>query len=373
LHEDTTCVIGNGVVVDPRVLVEELKKLKARGVDIGHDRLKISKHAHLIMPYHVAVDLAREVAKGDAKIGTTGRGIGPCYEDKVGRRGIRVGDLAEPEEFKKKLHEVLKEKNFYLTKYLEVEADGLQQKAIYEEYLSLFEIIKPYVVDTSVFLTGQMKNGKAILFEGAQGTSLDIDHGTYPFVTSSNTVSGNATTGCGIGPTCIDEVVGVSKAYTTRVGSGPFPTEQDNEIGKHMQDKGGEFGATTGRPRRCGWFDAVIARHAVRVNGLTGIIITKLDVLSGLDEIKVATRYELDGNQITEIPGNPDTLARCKPIYESFPGWEEDIREVKTYEELPEKLKSYLKNIENLIEAQVVLASIGPDRIQSILIRNPFE
>ncbi len=371
LHEGTACVIGNGVVIDPRVLVKEIRNLKARGALNQSERLKISKNAHLIMPYHVAIDLGREIMKGKGKIGTTGRGIGPCYEDKVGRRGIKIGELENPEIFRQKLSETLPEKNFYLTKYLQ--GQPVKQEDIIEEYFSLFDEIKPYLCDTSLYLNKKIKSGASVLFEGAQGTSLDIDHGTYPFVTSSNTVAGNACAGTGIGPTAIDEVVGVSKAYATRVGNGPFPTEQDNEIGKHMQEKGNEFGATTGRPRRCGWFDAMVARHAVRVNGLTGMVITKIDVLNGLDQVKIAVGYKLDGQELTEVPENLDDLERCEPIYESLPGWKEIPEVAKGFDGLPDTLRSYLRRVVELIEVPVIIASVGPERKQTILIRNPFE
>ena len=314
-----TCLIGNGVVVDPSVLVEELDKLKNKGIDVGPNLLKISEKAHVIMPYHKQIDLARERMKGDQKIGTTGRGIGPCYEDKASRRGIRFVELIDAEVFKETVHAVLEEKNFYLKHYLSVEP--LDPESIVDQYQGYAERLAPHVVNISIVMNQAVKAGKQILFEGAQGTHLDIDHGTYPFVTSSNTVSGNACCGAGIGPKEITGVIGIVKAYTTRVGRGPFPTELFDEIGDTIQKKGAEFGATTGRKRRCGWLDTVLLRNAARLNGLTGLVITKLDVLDGLTSLKICTGYEYNGETLDDFPAALKTLVACKPVFETLPGW----------------------------------------------------
>ncbi|MBW2556955.1 MAG: adenylosuccinate synthase, partial [Deltaproteobacteria bacterium] len=314
-----TCLIGNGVVVDPSVLVEELDKLKNKGIDTGPNLLKISEKAHVIMPYHKQIDLAREKMKGDQKIGTTGRGIGPCYEDKASRRGIRFVELIDAEVFKETVHAVLEEKNFYLKHYLS--AEPLDPEPIVQQYQGYAERLAPHVVNISIVMNQAVKAGKQILFEGAQGTHLDIDHGTYPFVTSSNTVSGNACCGAGIGPKEITGVIGIVKAYTTRVGRGPFPTELFDEIGDTLQKKGAEFGATTGRKRRCGWLDTVLLQNAVRLNGLTGLVITKLDVLDGLESLKICTGYEYNGETLYDFPANLKILGAYKPVFETLPGW----------------------------------------------------
>ncbi len=365
-----TCLIGNGVVVDPSVLVEELDKLKNKGIDVGPNLLKISEKAHVIMPYHKQIDLARERMKGDQKIGTTGRGIGPCYEDKASRRGIRFVELIDAEVFKEMVHAVLEEKNFYLKHYLS--AEPLDPESIVDQYQGYAERLAPHVVNISIVMNQAVKAGKQILFEGAQGTHLDIDHGTYPFVTSSNTVSGNACCGAGIGPKEITGVIGIVKAYTTRVGRGPFPTELFDEIGDTIQKKGAEFGATTGRKRRCGWLDTVLLRNAARLNGLTGLVITKLDVLDGLTSLKICTGYEYNGEILDDFPAALKTLGACKPVFETLPGWSEDISGIRKLEDLPENARRYLDRIEELLETPIDIVSVGPGRDETIIVSHPF-
>jgi len=370
LHEGKRCMIGNGVVLDPKVFIEEIQKLKKTG-RLQHDAaLLLSESLNIIMPYHKAIDIARETKSGDKKIGTTGRGIGPCYEDKIGRRGIRLMDLINQKTFEQKLKEYLPEKNFLLEKFLG--APPCNYDEIVAEYRQYAEVLKKYVADTSLLLAKDLQAGKKILFEGAQGTLLDIDHGTYPYVTSSSTCAGGAATGSGVSPRDINEVVGISKAYVTRVGSGPFPTELDDETGEKLRQVGGEFGATTGRPRRCGWFDAMVIRYAVRVNGLTGIALTKLDVLSEFDTIKVCTGYELNGQQLESLPAELESFENCKPVYEELPGWNCDISKAKSFEELPENARNYVKRLEELAGCQIILVSVGPRRDQTIILRNPF-
>jgi len=365
-----TCIIGNGMVVDPEVLIEEIDYLIGEGVRINTDQLKISEKAHVIMPYHKAVDHAREAMKGDKKIGTTGRGIGPCYEDKATRRGVRFIDLLDSEVFFEKVDTLLKEKNFYLEKFLG--AESLELNDIIEQYKAYSERLAPHVANISVSISDAIKSGKQVLFEGAQGTHLDIDHGTYPFVTSSNTVSANACSGSGVGPKDVTGVMGVVKAYTTRVGAGPFPTELLDENGDRLQQKGVEFGATTGRKRRCGWLDLVIVNNAVRLNGLTGLAITKLDVLGGLETLNVCTGYEVNGDRVQDFPASLKKLAACKPIYETLPGWPEDITGCTRMEALPETTKNYLKRIEEITETPIDIVSVGAGRNETILVRNPF-
>ncbi|MEJ2102811.1 MAG: adenylosuccinate synthase, partial [Desulfobacterales bacterium] len=313
------CVIGNGVVVDPAVLIEEIDHLRSRGVDASPEKLLISERAHVIMPYHRLVDHGREKSNGDKKIGTTGRGIGPAYEDKASRRGIRFVDLLDPESFVEKVNSILDEKNFYLKNYLSVET--IDSPSMIEQYKAYAERLAPYVSNVSLAINNAVKKGRQILFEGAQGTHLDIDHGTYPYVTSSNTVAANACCGAGIGPGVITDIIGIVKAYTTRVGKGPFPSELFDETGDHLQKRGAEFGATTGRKRRCGWLDTVILKNAVRLNGLTGIAVTKLDVLEGLGTLKICTGYEHKGKILNDFPASLKILEDCKPVYESLPGW----------------------------------------------------
>ena len=371
-HEDKVCLIGNGVVIDPEVLLyEEIEGLQKRGIAVEPGRLYISERAHLIMPYHKAIDHGREAKKGKTKIGTTGRGIGPCYEDKIARRGIKVGDLLDPDLFAAKLQETLEEKNFYLTQYLGAKA--LDYQEIYEKYLKMGERLAPYVTNISIELDKARKKGASILFEGAQGTQLDIDHGTYPFVTSSNTVAGNACCGAGLGPTAIDYVLGICKAYTTRVGGGPFPTELRDELGQYIRERGAEYGSTTGRPRRCGWLDGVVLKEAVRLNGLSGLAITKLDVLSGLETLKVCTAYRLDGQMMDRLPANIKQVERIEPIYEELPGWKEDISGAKTFEDLPKAAQNYVKWIEDHAGVPVTLISVGPARDQTIVLKDPFD
>jgi len=365
-----TCVIGNGVVVDPAVLIEEMDYLENLGIKITPDRFKISEKAHIIMPYHKSIDHGREIMKGDQKIGTTGRGIGPCYEDKATRRGIRFAELLDFKLFDNQVKSIMKEKNFYLKNYLN--SKGLDPDNVIEEYGKYAKRLAPYVSNVSILLYQAIQSGNHILFEGAQGTHLDIDHGTYPYVTSSNTVAGNACNGSGIGPKAIDGINGIVKAYTTRVGQGPFPSELFDDTGDYMQKQGAEFGATTGRKRRCGWLDTVIVRNAVRLNSLTGMAITKLDVLGGLDAIKICTAYESNGEVIHDFPANLETLAHCKPVYETLPGWTENISGVREKDDLPENAIKYLNRIQEITETPIDIISVGPGREQTIVLNNPF-
>jgi adenylosuccinate synthase len=366
-----TCLIGNGLVVDPGVLVEEIDYLIGKGVDCSPDQLMISDRAQVIMPYHKDIDNGREKKKGHDKIGTTGRGIGPAYEDKATRNGIRFVDLIDDESFSDKLKAILPEKNFYLEHFLE--SKPINFDAILGAYRKLAKRLAPYVANISVFLYQAMKNGQQVLFEGAQGTHLDIDHGTYPFVTSSNTVSANACCGSGVGPDKINGVLGIVKAYTTRVGAGPFPSELFDENGEYIQSKGAEFGATTGRRRRCGWLDTVILNNAVRLNGLSGLAITKLDVLGGLEQLKICTAYQYEGKRLEAFPASLKVLAKCEPVYESLPGWSEDISNVRVYDDLPPEVRDYLHRIEELTGTPVHIVSVGPGREQTIVIENPFQ
>ena len=365
-----TCIIGNGVVVDPAVLIKEIDALSARDVNAGPRNLKICEKAHLIMPYHRQVDHAREKFKGEKKIGTTGRGIGPAYEDKATRRGIRLADLLDLEVFAEKVETILDEKNFYLKNYLSSET--LDAKEIIEEYQAYAQRLAPHVTNISIVINDAIKAGRQVLFEGAQGTHLDIDHGTYPFVTSSNTLAGNACCGAGVGPKKIDAVIGIVKAYTTRVGQGPFTAELFDDIGDAIQKKGAEFGATTGRRRRCGWLDTVILRNSVRLNGLTGLAITKLDVLDGLEYIKICTGYEYRGELIEHFPASLKVLAECKPIYETLPGWSENISDIKKQENFPVNVINYLDRIAELTQTPIHIISVGADREQTIVLKNPF-
>jgi adenylosuccinate synthase len=371
LHSDKTCCIGNGVVVDPGVLLGEIENLSSHEVHVGPDNLVISGQAHVIMTYHQAVDNARELRKGKSKIGTTGRGIGPCYEDKASRIGIRFHELINSKMFTEKLKANLEEKNFYLEKFLD--AKPLDYNQIADQYLAYGEQLRPYAGNVSELLDRARRQGKNILFEGAQGTHLDIDHGTYPFVTSSNVVAGGACSGAGIGPTRIDTVIGICKAYTTRVGGGPFPTELEDEVGKHLQKVGAEFGSTTGRPRRCGWLDMVVLKNAARLNGLNSLAITKLDVLSGLEQIRIATSYVHGTSSVENFPNECFTLENCDPSYETFPGWSQDISTARTFSDLPTNTQSYLRAIEELAEVPLSMVSVGPGREQTIMMENPFE
>ncbi len=369
LHAGKRCVIGNGVVLDPEVFIMEVNRLKAAGRLEDDSTLLLSESLHIIMPYHKAIDIAREAKSGDKKIGTTGRGIGPCYEDKIGRRGIRLMDLIDPVTFSRKLRENLDEKNAILEKLGE---EPLGYNEIYRTYQDFAEILKKYMADTSLVLSKSVAGGKKLLFEGAQGTLLDVDHGTYPFVTSSSTCAGGAATGSGVSPRQIHEVIGISKAYVTRVGSGPFPTELLDETGEKLRQIGGEFGATTGRPRRCGWFDAMVIRYAVRINGLTGIALTKLDVLSGFETIKVCTGYTFEGQQLETLPAKLETFENCVPVYEELPGWHTDITGVRSFDQLPENAKKYVKRLEELAGCPIVMVSVGPRRDQTMMLKNPF-
>ena len=369
LYENKKCLIGNGLVVDPEVLLEEMEGLKKAGITVGPERLSLSEKAHMIMPYHKALDLAREAAKGKDKIGTTGRGIGPCYEDKVTRAGVRAIDLTEPDVLEEKIRTNLKEKNFLLEKFLG--ASPLEAQPILDHYLSMGQKLAPYITDVSVELDQAVKAGKAILFEGAQGTHLDIDHGTYPFVTSSNPVASTACSGAGVGPKQIHHVVGIVKAYTTRVGAGPFVTELEDEIGDFIQGKGKEFGATTGRRRRCGWLDLVVVGDSVRLNGLDSMAITKLDVLSGLETLKICVAYEIDGQMVHQRPASLGRTALCKPVYKEMPGWKEDITGAKEKSDLPAAALDYLSAIEDITGVPISIISVGPGRNDTIVVKKP--
>ncbi len=362
LYENCDCIIAGGVVVDPKALLGELKDLTDKGVKI--DRLRIDERAHVILPYHLKLDALSEKARGKGDIGTTGRGIGPCYTDRAERSGIRMYDFVHPEVFKAKLSERVKVKNEIIVKVYGEEP--LNAEEIFKEYSEYSAILKKYVTDTSVLVYDAVKSGKSVLLEGAQGTLLDLGYGTYPYVTSSHPISGGFCVGAGIGPTAIDECIGVAKAYTTRVGKGPFPTELDDEVGERIRRVGAEFGTVTGRPRRCGWLDAVILRLAVRLNGLTSLSLNKLDTLSGIDELKVCVAYECDGKRVEHFPADIDELAKCKPIYESVKGWSEDISGAKKFEDLPENAQKYIKYVEKQIGCRISIIGVGPDRTQSI-------
>lgn len=364
------CFIGNGVVVDPGVLLNEMDYLMDNQVDVSPDMLKISNRAHMIMPYHKEIDKAREIKKGANKIGTTGRGIGPCYEDRATRRGIRFADLLDPDFFADKVKTIMEEKNFYLEKYFN--APVLDPKAVITEYMALRDRLLPYIADVSVILNKGMDDGKKVLFEGAQGTHLDVEHGTYPFVTSSSTVSGNAACGSGVGPCRLNEIIGIVKAYTTRVGAGPFPTELFDDIGDAIQKKGAEFGATTGRRRRCGWLDMVILKNAARLNSLTGLVITKLDVLDDLKELKICIGYEYDGKVMENFPASIKALENCTPVYETHPGWLTDTSKLTNFDQLPENAKKYLARIEELSGVKIKILSVGPGREATMILDRFF-
>ncbi len=370
LHQGKRCVIGNGVVLGPKVLLEEIDKLRAAGVEIGPGRLSLSERAQIIMPYHRAIDCGREERKGRGRIGTTGRGIGPCYEDKVARSGLRAVDLLDSKRLREKLEGRVNETNFYLDQCLR--CNQLDTEGIWREYAAYGERLRPYVANVSLLIDQALQEGQNILLEGAQGTHLDVDHGTYPFVTSSNTVAGAACAGIGIGPTRIDHVVGLVKAYTTRVGGGPSVTELTDETGDRLQSRGAEFGATTGRRRRCGWLDAVLLRDSVRLSGLSSLAVTKLDVLCGLPAIKVCVAYELDGRRLDSVPAEAGDLARCQPVYEELPGWDEEISQARRLAALPEAARSYLGRIEALCGVPVSVVSVGPARDQTIIVQDVF-
>ncbi len=369
LRKGVACVIGNGVVVSPQALIEELTKLEQAGVEVS-GRVTISEACPLILSYHSALDLAREAAKGEAKIGTTGRGIGPAYEDKVARRAIRVQDLFHRERLAAKLGEVLEYHNFVLQKYFHVEPVDFHKTL--EETLGLVGRLRPMVGDVPSLLHEAQRHGKSLLFEGAQGTLLDVDHGTYPYVTSSNCVAGAAAAGCGVGPQALQYVLGITKAYTTRVGSGPFPTELDDAIGKQIATRGKEFGATTGRPRRCGWFDAAALRRAIQINGVSGLCVTKLDVLDGMEALRIGVGYKANGSTYLLPPVGAEALAECEPIYEEIPGWMDSTVGVKEYDKLPAPARHYLRRLEEVCGVPIDLISTGPDRDETIVLRHPF-
>ncbi|MRJ44647.1 adenylosuccinate synthase [Idiomarina loihiensis] len=370
LRKNVQCVIGNGVVLSPEALMEEMAMLEARHVPVT-DRLRISKACPLILPFHVALDQARERARGKEAIGTTGRGIGPAYEDKVARRGLRVGDLFDMKRFGEKLKELVDYHNFSLVEYYK--ADAIDFDTVLKQCEEFAEVLKPMVIDVPALLDKARKNGESIMFEGAQGTLLDIDHGTYPYVTSSNTTAGGVATGAGFGPRYIDYVLGIVKAYTTRVGSGPFPTELDCEVGQHLGEKGHEFGATTGRKRRTGWIDAVAMRRAVQINSISGFCLTKLDVLDGLEELKICIGYQLSDGSVTEHPPlSAEDYEVVEPIYETMPGWQQSTVGITEHKELPPEALAYIARIEALTGVPVDIISTGPDRKETIVLRHPF-
>ncbi len=369
LRENVRCVIGNGVVLAPDALLKEMSQLEQNDVPV-RERLVLSNACPLILPYHCALDQARELKRGKKAIGTTGRGIGPAYEDKVARRGLRLGDLIESDRFAEKLESVMEYHNFSLTNYYKVDPVDYQQTL--DQALKYKEDLTPMTVDAIQLVDDYQAAGKNIMFEGAQGMMLDIDHGTYPYVTSSTTTSSSAASGSGIGPNKIDEVLGIVKAYTTRVGAGPFPTELDDENGQHLGTKGHEFGATTGRQRRCGWFDAALMRRSRQVNGLSSLCLTKLDVLDGLNDIKICVGYELDGERVDVAPIGAEKLEKCIPIYETLPGWTEETYGVVDFDQLPANAKAYIKRLEELIGVPMDIISTGPDRAHTMVLKNPF-
>jgi adenylosuccinate synthase len=368
LYPDTECVIGSGTVIDPSVLLEEMARLHA--LNVSTDNLFISQTAHVTMPYHRLIDRASEEKRGKQKIGTTGRGIGPTYADKSERTGIRVIDLIDPETLREKLEWTIAYKNVILEKLYNL--PPLNPEDVIEEYLGYADLLRSHVVDSSLKIYKAIRERKNILFEGAQGTLLDLDHGTYPYVTSSSPIAGGACVGAGIGPTVIDRVIGVAKAYTTRVGEGPFPTELEDEIGQTLCDRGAEFGTTTGRRRRCGWFDAVIGRYAVRINGLDCLAITKLDVLDTLEEIKVCIAYELDGKTCRHFPSSASQFAKCQPIYRTLPGWKQPTNECRTLEDLPKAALDYLRFLAEILEVPIAIVSLGASRDQTIIVEDPI-
>ncbi|MBN1283485.1 MAG: adenylosuccinate synthase [Proteobacteria bacterium] len=369
LHERCLCIIGNGVVLDPKVLIDEIDGLQQQGYLKDKSRLAVSQSAHLVLPYHKVIDQLREESLGGARIGTTGRGIGPAYEDKVSRLGIRAGDLMDPDVLKSRLDAVLPMKN------RQIEMLG-GKAVVYDELMDSAaewsRLLSRHVCDAEQLLHRKIKEGAKILFEGAQGTALDVDHGTYPYVTSSNTVAGAACCGAGVGPTMIDGVLGITKAYTTRVGNGPFPTELRDGTGEYLQEKGREFGSTTGRRRRCGWFDAVVVRHAARVNGLTMLAVTKLDVLSGLERLRICTGYRCEGNVIDDFPAELAQFERIEPVYEEMPGWDGDISAARTLGELPREAQDYLARIADIVEVPISLVSVGSERSAHMILKSPF-
>lgn len=372
MRPGVACYIGNGCVLSLPDLLREIDKLEAVGIEVT-SRLKISDACPVILPYHVALDLARELRRGDAKIGTTGKGIGPAYEDKVARRAIRVADLLNPDVFAEKLKQNMDYHNFVLENYLKVEPVSYQKTL--NDTLAIIPRIKPLIADVSTALNRAYESGSNLLFEGAQGSLLDVDHGTYPYVTSSNCVAGNAAAGAGIGPGMLNYILGITKVYTTRVGSGPFPSElsTDEGVGKHLSVVGMEFGTVTGRPRRCGWFDAALLRRSAQLNGLSGLCLTKLDVLDGLETIKICVGYKMDGKEISIFPSNGEDASRCEPIYEEMPGWTENTIGTKSMDALPANAQAYIKRIEELVGKPVDMVSTGPDREETLVLRHPFK
>ena len=368
LFSDKTCIIGSGVVVNPEVLLQELDGMKEKGVKVS--KLEISTRAHVIMPYHIRIDEEDEKLKGDAKIGTTKNGIGPCYADKINRVGIRIGDLMDKDIFAKKLRVNLKLKNRLFETYYGCQ--GFDFDTIYQEYLGYAERIRPYVKDTNYSANVYVNEGKKVLFEGAQATMLDIDHGTYPFCTSSNPTAGGACTGSGVGPRRMENIVGVVKAYTTRVGAGPFPAEQNNEVGEYLRNTGHEFGTVTGRPRRCGWLDTAVVKYAAMLNSLDYLAITRLDILDDLDTIKICTGYRYNGQLLPEYPASLEVLEQVEPVYEDMPGWKPDISACKTYDELPEAARKYVERISELVGVPLGIVSVGPNRSQTIILQPIF-
>jgi adenylosuccinate synthase len=369
LHPHVTCFLGNGVVLSPTALLQEIDELTAAGIDVVC-RMRISQACPLILPYHVAVDQARELKQGNAKIGTTGRGIGPTYEDKVARRAIRLNDLLFPERFRAKLVEVLDYHNFVLTQYLK--AAPVSFESVFEPTLQMAERLKPMIADVSGELNKMMSEGKHLLFEGAQAALLDVDHGTYPYVTSSNCLAGQASAGAGVGPQALSYVLGITKAYATRVGSGPFPTELEDATGEQLRKRGNEFGSVTGRPRRCGWFDAAALKRAAQINGLTGLCITKLDVLDGLPTLRICTGYRISGETVDVLPYGAENIAMCEPIYEDHAGWSQSTVGIQDWDKLPKAAQVYLRRIETLVGAPIALISTGPDRKETIVLQNPL-
>ncbi len=370
LYRGTLCVIGNGVVVDPASLIEELDHLQIQGVQIGKNFV-VSQRAHLILPYHKAIDKASEQSKGSRRIGTTGRGIGPSYADKMSRVGIRMGDLLNPKAFRTKLEENVVEINWFLEQLYKLERFDVDK--VFRQYMGYADRLKSHIVDTAMLVNKMIDEGKTVLFEGAQGTHLDVDFGTYPYVTSSSSTAGGASTGTGVGPTKIDAVLGVAKAYTTRVGSGPFPTELTDAVGNGLQVRGKEFGSTTGRARRCGWFDGVLVRYATKVNGLTSLAVTKLDVLDGCKELNVCTGYRYQGKLYRDMPADLQTLTDCEPVYKRFKGWSGATTGATTYKHLPVEAKRYLQYLEDLSECPIDMISTGSKRSETIILRNPLK
>ena len=370
LRDDVDCLIGNGVVLSLEAMEKELLEVESKGID-ARSRVKISDAAPIILPHHVALDQAREIARGNKAIGTTGRGIGPAYEDKVARRGLRIGDMANQQAFAEKLRAVMEYHNFMLEHYFKHETVDYQKSL--DETLALGEKLKSVIADVPAILDKYRRDGKSIMFEGAQGMLLDIDHGTYPYVTSSNTVAGNASNGTGVGPSTLDYTLGIVKAYTTRVGAGPFPTELFDAVGNHLGEKGHEFGATTGRKRRCGWLDAVSLKRSLDINSVTGICITKLDVLDGLETLRIAVNYKLNGETLDAPPGGADLIEQCEPEYIDMPGWSESTVGTKNYDDLPAAAKAYLDKVESVCETPIAIISTGPDRAETIILKHPFE